>query len=45
MTNNDILNLDGLNIEVLDDEVLADIAGGCTEIMCSVSCCSRDIEY
>ena len=38
---NDILELNSLNIEILDDEALVGIAGGCTEFMCSLFCCSR----
>lgn len=42
---NEILDLNSLNIELLDDETLTDVAGGCTAIMCSLFCCSIDIEY
>lgn len=37
---NDILELNSLNIEILDDEALTSVAGGCSSFMCSLFCCS-----
>ena len=34
---NDLLEL---NIEVLDDDALTTVAGGCSSFMCSLFCCS-----